>query len=49
MGENCPRLVTWMHRHIVHRLTVGHRVLQQSREAKTEENIEFPSSTSCET
>ncbi|XP_046445865.1 uncharacterized protein LOC124195479 isoform X1 [Daphnia pulex] len=47
--ENCPRVVTWMHRHLVHRLTVGFRVLQQNREAKVEVEHDTDLATNIET
>lgn len=40
MEQNCSRVVTWMHRHLVHRLTVGFRVLQRNREAKVEMELD---------
>ncbi|XP_057370812.1 uncharacterized protein LOC130691834 [Daphnia carinata] len=47
--ENCPRVVTWMHRHLVHRLTVGFRILQQNREAKIEVEHDTDLATNIET
>ena len=38
--QNCSRVITWMHRYLVHRLTVGFRLLQQNREAKVETEID---------
>jgi len=42
IAENCPRVVTWVHRNLIHQLTVGFRQLQKDREAKVETESNFP-------
>ena len=43
---NCPRVVVWMHRNLVHQLTVGFRRLQKKREEKAENETDRGLNTS---
>jgi hypothetical protein len=43
---NCPRVVIWMHRNLVHQLTVGFRRLQKKREEKRENETDRERNTS---
>lgn len=47
--ENCSRVVTWMHRYLVNRLTVGFRLLQHNRVAKNETETDGDFPTNLET